>query len=244
MNITCDIFAHRGSSIDHPENTMAAFHAAYEIGADGIEFDVQLTKDLVPVVIHDETLDRTTTGSGVVSDYAVEKLKTLSAGTWFDPRYADETIPTLEEVLVWASDKHIKLNIELKGQVNQRELLIQKVIPMIQTYQLERRVILSSFDHVCIKKAKEMAPEIDTAVIVTAALYEPLSYLRSLDVEGYHYMSPLLLREEAGALIDAGVHIRPYTVNEQAILRRYMQWGCAGIFTDAPQLALNIRDEG
>ncbi|WEG15392.1 glycerophosphodiester phosphodiesterase [Alkalihalophilus pseudofirmus] len=243
MNNTCEIFAHRGSSIDHPENTMAAFQAAYEIGADGIEFDVQLTKDLVPVVIHDETLDRTTTGYGLVSDHTKEQLKTLDAGTWFDTQYADESIPTLEEVLVWASDKFIKLNIELKGHVNQRESLIQKVIPMIQTYQLERHVILSSFDHVCIKEVKKLAPEMEAAAIVTAALHEPLTYLRSLGVEGYHYMSPLLLKEEAGVLIDAGVHIRPYTVNEEDMLRRYIQWGCAGIFTDHPKLALTIRDE-
>ncbi|WP_100371867.1 glycerophosphodiester phosphodiesterase [Bacillus sp. FJAT-45037] len=240
MSIT-KIFAHRGSSVNHPENTMAAFEAAYEVGADGIEFDVQLSQDLVPIVIHDATLDRTTSGRGLVSKHCIEELKRLDAGEWFAPNFREERIPTLEEVLIWATDKHVMLNIELKESVHQREQMIKTVIPLIKEYQLESSVILSSFDHVLISKLQRVAPGIETAVIVTAALFEPEHYIKQLGVTGYHFKSNYLLEQEAKKLINQGIQIRPYTVNEENVLEMYKTWGCAGIFTDDPELGVKVR---
>jgi glycerophosphoryl diester phosphodiesterase len=242
MNKTA-LFAHRGASLHYPENTMVAFEAAYQLGADGIEFDVQLSKDFVPVVIHDATLNRTTNGSGYVGAHTVEQLKSLSAGSWFDAAYTEEAIPTLEEVCIWASDKEITLNIELKGAITQREHVVKTILPIINEYELTKRVILSSFDHNVIHQALKVAPELQSAVIVTAALYKPERYVKEAGVLGYHFMSPLLLEEEAKALILAGIKIRPYTVNSEELLKMYMKWGCAGIFTDNPKLALQVREQ-
>ncbi|OLS36688.1 hypothetical protein BTR22_11745 [Alkalihalophilus pseudofirmus] len=242
--INTAIFAHRGASKFFPENTMSAFEAAHLYGADGIEFDVQLSKDLVPVVIHDATLERTTNGLGKVSSYTVEQLKSLSAGEWFGPRFKNEAIPTLEEVLIWASGSGMKLNIELKGAIHQRNHVIQTIIPLIKDYQLIDKVILSSFDHRVIYQAIQHSPEIETAVIVTAALHEPEEYVkRIVGARGYHFLSPLLLEEEARELIKSGVNIRPYTVNERDQLAIYMKWGCQGVFTDDPKLAIKVREQ-
>src|SRR5687767_9211054 len=95
------IFAHRGSSKDCPENTMAAFKKAYQDGADGIELDVQLSKDGIPVIIHDEKLDRTTNKKGNVFSYAYNELTKADAGSWFSKTFAGEPVPSLQELLEW-----------------------------------------------------------------------------------------------------------------------------------------------
>src|SRR5690625_7911098 len=108
------IFAHRGSAGTHPENTMAAYIEAEKVGAEGLEIDVHLTKDDQLAVIHDNTVNRTTNGSGMVRDYTLAELKKLDAGSWFSPRFQQERIPTLQEVLEFIQNNKMILNIELK----------------------------------------------------------------------------------------------------------------------------------
>lgn len=110
------IIAHRGSSALAPENTMAAFELAYEQGAEGIETDVHLTKDNIPVLIHDENVKRTTNSTGYIKDYTFDQLKQFDAGSWFSVKYAGSTIISLEEFLNWFQDKALCLNIELKNR--------------------------------------------------------------------------------------------------------------------------------
>src|SRR5690554_3040227 len=117
LNTTTLIYAHRGSSGTYPENTMEAFEAALQEGADGIELDIQLTKDGVPVIIHDETVDRTTDGKGWVKDFTFEELQRLDAGSSFHTDYKGATIPSFEEFLQWFSKTDLLLNVELKSGV-------------------------------------------------------------------------------------------------------------------------------
>lgn len=243
MMTQTNVFAHRGVSSQFPENTMAAFQAAVDVGADGIEFDVQLSKDDVPVVIHDHTLDRTTTGSGLVRSHTVKELKELSAGEWFHPGFKNEQIPTLTEVFIWAKHHSLLLNIELKGDVRERELISSTVLSLIVQFGLVDRVILSSFDHTIIHLIQQEMPQVETAVIVMAALHEPAFYLKRIGAYGYHFCSPLLLKTEAQDLMRKGNRLRPYTVNDREWMREYMDWGCDGIFTDYPKEALIIREE-
>nr|WP_273843693.1 glycerophosphodiester phosphodiesterase [Halalkalibacter alkalisediminis] len=235
------VFAHRGFSSQYPENTMVAFQASADIGADGIEFDIQLTKDHVPVVIHDLTLDRTTTGKGFVRDYTASELKKFSAGSWFSDTFKAETIPTLEEVLIWAKTHSLTLNIELKGSVADRNLTVATVLPLLKKYDLEERIILSSFDHKSVHTFQKHNPFLETAVIVAAALYEPESYLRHVNVLGYHFSYVSLLDEEVKALIKKGFRLRPYTVNEERWIKKFFELGCDAIFTDEVEKALRIR---
>ena len=105
------IYAHRGASKYAPENTMPAFQLALDMNADGIETDVQLTKDGVPILIHDEKLKRTTTGSGYVKDYTLEELQQLDAGSWFDATFTGTKLITLEQLLQWIKPTYLLLNL-------------------------------------------------------------------------------------------------------------------------------------
>src|SRR5579863_1834901 len=127
-----EIFAHRGNSGEAPENTLAAFRQVAGVGADGVEFDVQLSRDGVPVVIHDETVDRTTDGKGAVAGLTLAQLQVLDAGKWFGAAFAGERIPTLEAVLEVFRGASIRVNIELKTNRTPYPGLSQKVIDLVR----------------------------------------------------------------------------------------------------------------
>ena len=163
------IFAHRGASRVAPENTLAAFRQAVEIGADGIELDVQLSADGVPVVIHDTTVDRTTDGSGWVQKLTLAQLRGLDAGSHAGAAFAGERIPTLEEVLTEVGDKLI-VDIELKYPTVETASLEAQVIEVIRRLGMQRRVWLSSFKPYALHTARRLAPEMPCGLI-----YGPLS---------------------------------------------------------------------
>ncbi|MDT8862325.1 glycerophosphodiester phosphodiesterase [Alkalihalobacillus sp. MEB130] len=242
MNQT-QIFAHRGFSSSYPENTMAAFKAAYEAKADGIELDVQLSKDDVPVVIHDHTLERTTTGTGYVQHHTVQQLKQVSAGSWYSETFQKEEIPTLEEVFIWARGLPLIVNVELKGSIQHRHKTASIILPLIEKYELEEKVILSSFDHQLMALCNQQAPMVETAIIAFAALYDPAAYVRQVQALGYHFYFKSLLDDEIEQLIKKGLRLRPFTVNDEEEIRRFIQLGCDGIITDNPKKAVDIRND-
>lgn len=151
--------AHRGLSSMYPENTMISFRNAID-SSDFVELDVQLTKDGVPVVIHDETLERTTNQKGNVSDFTLEEIKKLDAGSWFDEKYKDEKIPTLQAVLEFAKNK-IKLLIEIKevDTQSQREQIAQKCLDLVKRYGMQNDVAFLSFDHKVLQVIKKLDPQ-------------------------------------------------------------------------------------
>lgn len=141
--------AHRGASAYYPENTIAAFEGAVAQQADMIELDVQLSKDGVPVVFHDEYLKRHSNGRGRVCELTLKELKMLDVGSWFNKKFSDQTIPTLEEVLAFASG-NIALNIEIKPtSVSTRFQggVEEKVEKLVKRYRMQRHVLFSSFDY-------------------------------------------------------------------------------------------------
>lgn len=220
---------------------MVAFQAAADMGAEGIEFDVQLSKDDVPVVIHDLTLNRTTTGQGLVRHFTVAELKTYSAGSWHSDHFKTEKIPTLEEVLIWAQPLSLTLNLELKGDLSDRDRILASVLPLLNKYDLEDRIILSSFDHKTVHRFQQEDPFLETAVIVTAALYKPEDYLKCVNVKSFHFSYLSLLGEEIEELTKKGFRLRPYTVNDETWIKKFIEMGCDAIFTDEVEKALQIR---
>ena len=142
------IFAHRGSKIDCPENTLSAFKKAIDVQADGIELDIHLTKDGEIVVIHDETIDRTTNGSGQVEDYTLAELQNFDAGSWFHESFKQEKIPTLKEVfeLLIKENYTGQLNIELKTDQKEYAGLVAKALALQLAYNLPCEVVYSSFN--------------------------------------------------------------------------------------------------
>lgn len=235
------IFAHRGASGEAPENTMAAFRLAIEQGADGIELDVQMSADRQLVVIHDETLDRTTTGTGLVCRHTAGQLKRLAAPNGMSA-YRDEPIPLLSEVLELLAPTRLALNIELKNGIVPYDGMEERVIRLVREYGMERRVVFSSFNHYSVARLARMAPDIESGILYVAGLYEPWNYARTVGARALH---PLFYSVDDGSVADAhqaGMAVRPYTVNDEADIRRMIAAGVDAVITDYPARMKTIRD--
>jgi glycerophosphoryl diester phosphodiesterase len=244
QNSLTRVFGHRGSAGTHPENTMAAFEEAARVGAEGIEFDIQLSKDGIPVIIHDETLDRTTDGNGWVKDFTFDELQRLDAGSWFDGQFRGVQIPSLEEVLDWATGNSLLLNLELKTGLVRYPQIEEKVIRLVDQYSLTERVIISSFNHYSLVEVRNIHSDIETAILFMEGIFEPWKYAGSIGAKGLHCHWPIATVPEImeGAQ-KAGSPVRPFTVNKEEHMRLFFQNGCSGIFTDWPKLALEFRAE-
>jgi len=162
------IIAHRGDSRNAPENTMAAFRAAIECGADGVELDVQLASDDVPVVIHDYDLRRTGGVNKRVAETPSKELTATDVGSWFDSKFADETVPTLEQVLTLYEQTNGPIFVELKCESGDFKPLVAAVARELKHYPALNRVIVKSFRLGAIAEIKFHLPEVKTA-----ALFEP-----------------------------------------------------------------------
>jgi glycerophosphoryl diester phosphodiesterase len=162
------IVGHRGAPDCAPENTMASFREGIRQGANIIELDVRLSADRRVVVFHDETLDRTTDGSGPLVEQTLADLQSLDAGQWYHPRFAGETIPTLDEVLAWARD-NVPLFIELKHSGVPTPELGEQVVQLITTHRMTDQAMVISFAHQALKWIKEHS----TAIATGALYYEP-----------------------------------------------------------------------
>lgn len=236
------IAAHRGNRSQKPENTLSAL--ASSIGkCDFIEIDVQLTKDLVPVIIHDDTLGRTSNVSKIerfkdrtpwrVSDFTLEELQSLDFGSWFNLEY--EPILTLEKALSFAKEQHLFLNVEIKDMSNTfaDEIVVQIIIDMIKKTQTEYLVLLSSFYHDYLPICKKFSPKIPTAAL---QMYKHpsklIDYLHSLQVDAYHPEDKISKQKTVANLREAGFFVNVFTVNKTERKKKLFEWGVNGIFTD------------
>ncbi len=226
------VIGHRGASADAPENTIAAFELALEQGADGIELDVHLSADEQPVVIHDFTLERTTDGAGPVRDHRVRELKRLDAGGWHDRRFRGQRVQTLQEVLERFRDR-ARFWIELKGSSALYPGVEERVVSMVEIYDVVDRVLVQSFDHAALARVRELNREIPVGALLAQApldpaLLEPEAI--SAICPGAQVLTAPLLAEIQGA----GLHCYVWTVNEPAQMDRLVEWGVNGIITDRP----------
>ena len=234
------VYAHRGASAYAPENTLPAFDLAARQGADGIELDVHLTRDDQLVVIHDEKLDRTTSGTGWVKDYTLAELKNLRADNHM-PGFADARIPTLQEVLDLIRPTGLRVNIELKTSILWYAGIEQKTLELVQAMGMQDRVIYSSFNHYSIEKVRELAPEAETAYLYSDIICDVEKYAAAHGVRALH---PGLWNVKMGDLLqvylNSGLAVRVWTVNHAEDLRWLMGAG-ADVITNDPKLALEIR---
>lgn len=235
------IFAHRGYSAMYPENTMLAFKQAEKAGADGIELDVQLSKDGEVVVIHDESVNRTTNGRGYVKDLSYSDLKKLDAGFRIKTNLKKEPIPSLREVLEWLTGNKMICNIELKNGIFPYQGMEEKVIALIREYKLENRIVLSSFNHYSIVHCYRMAPEIETAPLMGQVVYMPWVYAESIRAKGIHPKYKTLKDEVIRQSEQYGISVRPYTVNKEKNMAHLIKLGCSAIITDDPVRAQRVR---
>ncbi len=236
------IFAHRGVSSAFPENTMSAFRAAENVGADGIELDVQISQDGELVVIHDEKVDRTTNGKGYVKDLTVKELQKLDASFKFKKPFTKNPIPTLREVFEWMQGNQLICNVELKNNIFPYEGIEQKLIGLIKEFRYENRIIISSFNHYSIVKCFQLAPEVEIAPLYSCGIYMPWIYADSIRAKGLHPNILAAPDEIIESSQKAGLAVRPYTVNDEHVMKRLFQCNCEAFFTDYPEKALQLRN--
>ena len=229
-------FAHRGFSGKYPENTMLAFKKAWEAGADGIELDVQMTKDGHVVVIHDEKVDRTTGASGNVRDLTLEELRKLDASYIYTGQMGFNPVPTFEEYCEWVAGTDLVTNIELKTGVYPYPDIEAKVWELIEKYHLENKVIISSFNHYSILRMKELAPELPYGLLEESWLVNAGAYVAGVGVQAYHPYHGGLNAESVAEIKSHGIAINTWTVNDEARVRELMALGVDIVIGNFPDM--------
>ncbi|RAZ69427.1 glycerophosphodiester phosphodiesterase family protein [Planococcus maitriensis] len=231
-----EIFAHRGSSGTHPENTLPAFMEAAALPVHGVELDVHLSKDGELVVIHDEKVNRTTNGKGYVKDMALGELKQLDAGSWKAGNWHGATIPSLAEVFgVFKDTRHV-LNVELKTDVFPYAGAVGKVARLAAEQEMEHRLVISSFNHLDVREAVHHH-QLPGAILASNILVDIAAYAQAVGTKRLHLSLPYALRHGA-ELIGKGCEVYVYTVNRLDYAEQLQQIGVSGIFTDYPEKML------
>ena len=239
------VIAHRGFSGVAPENTLAAFRKAIDVGADMFELDVLLSKDGRVVVIHDDTLERTTDGEGAVSARTLEELRALDAGSWFAPEFNRERIPTLEETLELAKDR-ILVNIEIKTEaVTDRAQggIVDKTLELVRRLGMMDQIVISSFDPRALAHARELDPGVKTASLYDAERQEHLSpeeVMAEVASNGFNLSRKQVDESIVEACHRLGRPVAVYTVNEIPEMQRVLDLGADAIFTDYPDRLLEV----
>jgi glycerophosphoryl diester phosphodiesterase len=234
------ILCHRGYSSQFPENTMLAFIKALETGADGVELDVHFTKDKQLVVIHDETLDRTTNGIGAVSDHTLRELQQVDASYKWRGQIPPQRIPTLEEYLSLVKDREILTNIELKTNVNPYPGIEQAVWDMVQDFHLENNVIFSSFSlFSCIRMRRLSGRPCGYLTDEWDPQGPAFAHAHGLQAYHPHYLS--VTRSIMQQAVELGLEVNTYTPNRKIDLRRLMSLGVSSVITNCPERALALR---
>lgn len=221
---------------------MLAFQKAVETGAEGIELDVQLTRDGEVIILHDETLDRTTDGTGPVAQVNLKTLRTYNAGKNF-PAFGIQRVPTFREYLEFARENGIFTDIELKTGVNPYPGIEKKVWNMIREFGLEDRVMFSSFRYESLLTMRRLAPEVDCGYLSEDWTADLPEHIRGLGLQASHPFYLDLTKSRCRRLTAAGLPINPYTPNGEGDLKRLMGWGVNAVITNEPELALRLRED-
>lgn len=234
--------AHRGASALAPENTMAAFEKAVELGADTLELDLHLTRDNELVVIHDDTLDRTTDGLGPVHVRSLEELKRLDAGRWFGERFVGERVPTLAEVLQRFAGK-VPLALEVKAGSALFPGIEERVVSTLRRHSAIGQTAVASFDHYALQRLKEIEPTLRTAALLVGRPVSISALASPAKADAVALEASLVTKTEVEACRVAGLQLVVWVVNEPAQMRHFIGLGVDGIITDRPdrlRMALNL----
>ncbi len=241
------ILAHRGASARAPENTLAAFRLARELGADGIELDVQLTRDKVPVVIHDDTIDRTTDGHGTVTAMTIGEITRLDAGSWKGQEFRGEPIPTLAQVFEGLMDwlkpigrtRPALINVELKTERVNTEGLEREVLNVISRYGVEDRILLSSFNPLSLYRAKKINPRIPRGLLYDNSLpiYFRNAWFRWLaSPQAMHPEHPMIDARYMEWAKSKRLAVNTWTVDSPQEAIRLYKLRVNGIITNVPDI--------
>lgn len=230
------IIAHRGYSGLYPENTMLSFQKAVEAGCDEIELDVQLTKDNVLVIIHDESIKRTTDGEGLVRKYTFEELQKFNTAELQKKEFDFLPIPSFEEYLAWVKTTNVTTNIELKNSKFYYTNLEKKVIDLLTSYEMLDKVMFSSFNHLSMAKCKQLAPEVPCGILTEREIGNAGYYAKSNGMECYHPDITKLTTTVVNNCKKHSILINAWTVNDMGDLKKLYDWGLSGAITNYPDV--------
>lgn len=230
------IFAHRGACALAPENTIPSFELAVTHHADAVELDAKLSRDGVVMVIHDQTVNRTTGASGKVRDLTLAELKKLDAGSFFGPQFSGVKIPTLDEVFE-AVGKQLIVNVELTNYKSRNDSLVEKVVEVVRRHQMEERVLFSSFFPGNLVKSKTLLPKTPVALLCLPGVMGMVTRSKSSRHFSPEIIHPYLSDVTPGYVIkehNAGRRVHVWTVNAEPDILRMKACAVDGLFTDNP----------
>jgi glycerophosphoryl diester phosphodiesterase len=232
------VVGHRGAMGHCPENTMACFERGLELGADWIELDVHLSRDGALMVIHDETLERTTNGSGYVRDHTWAELRQLDAGS-------GQSIPTLDEVLAWAHGAGTIVDIEIKNAPVYYDGIEEAVVASVNRADMVERVIVISFDHASVKRVKRLDDRLATGVLYGCRPTDAgVGLARAADAEAvlphWAYVTP----DDVATAHAAGLSVAPWATSDPPTLRHLIACGVDAIGTNHPDVLRQVLSGG
>ena len=234
------VWAHRGASGYAPENTLAAFQKAVDLGADGVELDIQLTKDDQIVVIHDETIDRTSDDKGWVKDYTLEELRAFNYNRT-KPEYKHADIPTMREVFELLKPTGLFINIEIKTGVVFYEKIEEKILALTKEMGMEDRVCYSSFNHYTVTRIHELKPDAEVGFLYADGPIDMPSYGVKHGVNALHPALYNLQYDGFGKECkEKGLKLNVWTVNERPYMEMCCQYGVDAIITNYPDIAKEV----
>ena len=236
------IYGHRGASGYAPENTLEAFRLSMEMGADGFELDVHLSRDGELVVIHDETVNRTTNGTGAVRDLTLAQLKELDACNGMED-YRGAKIPTLGEVFDLIRDTHHLVNVEVKTDGIFYPEIEEKCLALAKEKGVEGRVLYSSFNHYTLMKLRQLKPDVKLGMLFGDVMVKPWEYAATISVDYLHpYKSNLRVPGFAEGAKAAGMGVNLWTVNDSKTMQLCLD-ADVGIITNYPDVAAALRNK-
>ena len=236
------VVGHRGAMGHAPENTFASFERALELGAGVVELDIHLSRDGQIVVIHDERLERTTDGRGLVGEHSLAELRRLDAGSWFARCFAAQRIPTLDEVLAWARDRTY-LAIEIKNGPVFYELIEAKLVELLARHRMRERALIISFDHYALRRVRELDDGLLTGLVYAC---RPVDQVAMAGAAGAGVLQPhwsFVTPEDVATAHAAGLKVNAWATSEPTELRRLLQAGVDAVTTDYPDVLVRLLSE-
>ena len=228
------IIAHRGASGDAPENTLAAMRRAKALGANWVEFDVQLTADGQAVVFHDDELDRTTDGSGPLVEKTLAEIKQLDAGGWFGAEFTGERVPTVRELLQCLLEQGLAMNVEIKATFDKARQLVSVLSAILKTDWPAGLTppLISSFDWRCLSLARELNLNYPMSILMHEWRTDWLENAKALHCVSVNVNEAILTKLRVEEIKQAGYDLLAYTVNTLSRARQLHDWGVDGFFID------------
>ncbi len=228
------VLGHRGAMGLAPENTLVSIKTALKYNVDLFEIDVHLSKDKELIVIHDETVDRTTSGKGYVSQLSSKSIKSLDAGIKFEARFKGEKVPFLEEIFNLMKKYDVKLNIEIKNGPVFYKGIEKRVISLIDKYDYYDRIIISSFDHYSLKRIKEINNRAYTGLLYSSNIYDLEKYVEKLELSAVHPHNYWATKDFVKKMHENDIAVNTWVINDRKEFIKFSRIGVDSMGTNFP----------